>query len=182
MEKETPLLENLTAEECRKVNKLFEGLPYSPAEVETAKLVAFRITEAARLGFQECVIYAKLSGKLKGCLRENGFRVIDAWKVGQRGSCWVDFDDVAIICWGDNLPNEEILSGLFLSKELATEEYERRQADIRKSEAIKSAEMDRLIAEARRKYSIGNDSILVLAAIALFIGLLLAGISAICHP
>jgi len=80
------------------------------------------------------------------------------------------------------LPSEEILSGLFLSKELATEEYERRQADIRKSEAIKSAEMDRLIAEARRKYSIGFDSILVLAAIALFIGLLLAGISAICHP
>ena len=52
MEKETPLLENLTAEECRKANKLFEGLPYSPAEFETAKLVAFRITEAARLGFQ----------------------------------------------------------------------------------------------------------------------------------
>ena len=78
--------------------------------------------------------------------------------------------------------NEEILSGLFLSKELATEEYERRQADIRKSEAIKSAEMDKMFAEAKREYSIGPDSILVLAAIALFICLLLAGISAICHP
>jgi len=74
-------LENLSAEEARKCVKVFDTLPYSPAEANAAREVAVLISEHARLGFGEVEYSGCLSDKLIDTLKSKGFRVCERWLV-----------------------------------------------------------------------------------------------------
>jgi len=70
------LPENLDAAVARGRASVFGSLPYSPTELETVRLVAEKITEASRLGFEQVEIPdTRLSDQFTKTLTDRGFHV-----------------------------------------------------------------------------------------------------------
>lgn len=117
------LPENLDAAVARGRASVFGSLPYSPTELETVRLVAEKITEASRLGFEQVEIPdTRLSDQFTKTLTDRGFHV--------RAKTFVDWDltnrleyrnllpdyrlslkysvcDSVLISWAEEAPPEE---------------------------------------------------------------------------